>query len=128
MTLGKMIRAIRDDLGLTQAAMAAVLSISDAYMSQLESGKRTAELRYKDDVYWNLARIASRGVPRHCWETYVTLVGLDMEWRDPMIYEVLGRHFYQRFLAEERQVNQRAPGQMRVWRKKARRMRRASNF
>lgn len=103
MTLGKMIRSIRDDLGFTQGEMAAALSISDGYMSQLESGKRVAELRYKDDVYWGIARIGSRGAPKPCWDLYVALAGLDLEWRDPMIYELLGRHFYQRFQEEEKQ-------------------------
>ena len=128
MTLGKMMRNLREELGLTQAELAAVLSISDAYMSQLESGKRTAEVRYKDDIYWGLAKISSRGNQSRCWDLYLTLVGLDMEWRDPMVYEVLGRHFYRRFLGEARRADQRTPNQIKARRKKQRSIRSASNY
>ena len=128
MTLGKMIRCIREDMGFTQAEMASALSISDGYMSQLEGGKRTAELRYKDDVYWRLARIASRNIPRKCWDIYLTLVGLDMEWRDPMIYEILGRHFYQRFQEEEKQLAERSRRKSPRGKRRTRPYRQASNF
>jgi transcriptional regulator with XRE-family HTH domain len=128
MTLGKMIRSIREGVGYTQAEIASALSISDAYICQLENGKRTAELRYKDDIYWGLAKIASRGIAKPCWDIYITLIGLDMEWRDPMIYEALGRHFYQRFRQEEGQNDQRSSNRLKARRKKARALRRASNY
>lgn len=104
MTLNRMIRSIRTDLGITQSEMASALSISDAYMSHLENGKRTAEVRYKDGVYWDLAKLASSGTSKQCWDMYISLIGLDLEWRDPMIYEAIGRHFYQQFFIEESQL------------------------
>jgi len=128
MTLGNMITAIREDLGFTQAEMAAALSISDGYMSQLEGGKRNAKLQYKDGVYWDLAKLATHASPKECWHLYLVLVGLDMEWRDPMIYEVLGRHFYQRFLEEEKEVRQMDRRKTKARNRRARSYRHASNF
>lgn len=90
MPLSERLKTLRQRMGISQQKLGRQLGVTDAYVCQLEQGKRTAARPY----YRRLSRlVATRDGLTDAETLYDELLILDLRQRDPELFATVCAHY-----------------------------------